>query len=110
MDGLENELLKFQIANSLEQKLGSLANVQRFIYSSQANLGQLPIGGLDLSKIDNLLAKVQLQVAQSAKELCRYGICQEVNQINQLYEQVSLLNRRLQSDLNSHVDKTIWVK
>ena len=59
IDSLEAELSKLQVANSVQQQFDSTANLLRLVYASQANLGQLPLNSLNLTRIENLLAKVQ---------------------------------------------------
>lgn len=106
-NGLETELAKLQVANSMEQKLNSLSNVLRLIYAAQANLGQLPVSGLNLSKTENLLAKIQTRSVQAIKNANELANVQ--NQFTDLFQQVKFVNSELQTELNSKENSTSWV-
>ena len=95
IDGMETELSKLLVANSPTQQFGGLANVLRLVYAAQANLGQLPIHGLNLARIENLLARVQAVAVEAAQGMHETKPLNAVrNELSQLYEQVRYVNVR----------------
>lgn len=109
INGLEAELAKLQVANSRERKLDCLGNVLRLIYAAQANLGQLPVSGLNLSRIENLLAKIQTRSVQVVRNGNGNQLKEVQNQFTGLYQQVKFLNGELQTELNAKESSTSWV-
>lgn len=109
IDGMETELSKLLVANSPTQQFGGLANVLRLVYAAQANLGQLPIHGLNLARIENLLARVQAVAVEAAQGMHETKPLNAVrNELSQLYEQVRYVNNELQAQLALGEHKTSW--
>lgn len=118
IDGLETELSKLLVANSATQQFGGLANVLRLVYAAQANLGQLPVHGVNLARIENLLAQVQTtavntaQGIHSARPLSDTAGRESASmraRLAGLYEQVQYVNVELQSQLVLGERRTSWV-
>ena len=109
IDGMETELSKLLVANSPTQQFGGLANVLRLVYAAQANLGQLPIHGLNLARIENLLARVQAVAVDAAQGMHETKPLNAVrNELSQLYEQVRYVNNELQAQLALGEHKPSW--
>lgn len=109
INGIEVELAKLRVANSSAQQMDSSANLLRLIYSAQANLGQLPLNGLNLSYIESLLAKVQTDIVRSTKNYIR-GIESSLSiELEQIYPQICYVNEQLQTELNRDEWRTSWV-
>lgn len=109
IDSLEAELSKLQVANSVQQQFDSTANLLRLVYASQANLGQLPLNSLNLTRIENLLAKVQ----SAAVKLVQGSFQAEPPHLEEefaaLYQQVQFVNGELQTQLALGERRTSWV-
>lgn len=109
VNGLEVELAKVQVSSSSERQVDSLANIMRLVYAAQANLGQLPIGGLNLSKIEALLANIQDHTVAFTKKALRGEIVQDYSGLTELYAMIKYVNQQLQTDLNQDQNRTSWV-
>jgi len=105
---LETELAKLQVANSATQRADILANILRLVYAAQANLGQLPITGVSLSRIENLLAQAQSMAVNTLRENTVSSPDLQMR-TTKLYQQLQYLNSGLQSELQKHEQSTSWV-
>lgn len=102
--GLETELSKLLVSSSPKLQLESAANILRLVYASQANLGQLPINSLNLTRTENLLAEIQAAAVNAAQS----GFKLE-DKLTNLYQQVQYLNGELQTQLALGERRTSWV-
>ena len=84
--GLETELSKLLVSSSPKLQLESAANILRLVYASQANLGQLPINSLNLTRTENLLAEIQAAAVNAAQS----GFKLE-DKLTNLYQQIQYL-------------------
>lgn len=105
---LELELSKLQVSSWDYPNVNQIANILRLVYAAQANFGQLPLNGLNLSKIENLLAQIQSETVA----LTKTSLDQERDpkqQFVNLYHQVKYLNQELQQELNQWEREGNWV-
>lgn len=109
-DGLEQELAKLTIVNSYQQKIKGLANILRLVYALQANIGQLPINGLNLSKLELLLARIQTSAVESMAEQKVLSDSELQNQFVDFYHQVQYVNQELQNNLGNESAQISWIK
>jgi len=109
IDGLEAELSKLLVANSPTQQFGGLANILRLVYAAQANLGQLPAYGVNLTRIKNLLAYIQTAALEAAQGMHSVQPASAMRDaFAQLYEQVQYVNAELQAQLTAGESKASW--
>ena len=103
INGIEEELAKIQVVNSVELQAEIWANILRLVYSAQANLGQLPLNGLNLSRIEHLLASIQDKTVDFTRRNIRNETQVEETTLTELYLQVKYVNSELQKQLAEKV-------
>ncbi len=108
INGIEMELAKADVASSAEQTADSWANILRLVYAAQANLGQLPVSGLQLSRIEHFLAQVQNEIVAFARESLRYPGRADSIGLKQMYQQAQYLNGEMQNELAARERETSW--
>lgn len=109
INGIEKELSKVQVVNSPELQAETWANILRLVYSAQANLGQLPLTGLSLSKIEHLIANVQNKTVDYARRSLRELEQTDQTVIVALYEQIQYINGEIQTQLALNERDSNWV-
>ena len=92
MQALSSELNKAKIAQGEEQRSLIGAAVRRLIYAAQINLGELPLGEVQLERVERLLA-------QTAAET--YAYCAGSDKLPEFHEQIEYVNHELQKMLRS---------
>ena len=109
INGIEEELAKIQVVNSVELQAEIWANILRLVYSAQANLGQLPLNGLNLSRIEHLLASIQDKTVDFTRRNIRNETQVEETTLTELYLQVKYVNSELQKQLAEKGQTANWV-
>ncbi len=109
LNGIEIEVAKADAASSIDQKAESWANILRLVYAAQANLGQLPVSGLTLSRIENLLAQVQNETVIFARNAIRGQSGTSEVLAGNVYEQIQYLNGEIQQELAAKESEMNWM-
>ena len=108
INGIEEELAKIQVVNSVELQAEIWANILRLVYSAQANLGQLPLIGLNLSRIVHLVASIQDKAVVVTRRNIRNETQVEETTLTELYLQVKYVNSELQKQLAEKGQTANW--
>lgn len=104
INGMERELAKLTVASSKQQQTRRWHDLERLVYAAQANLGQLPVSTLSLSRMEHYIAAIQ---THAVRNILKDELVNE-DEISILYEQAQYVNREIQNSLARFETMDSW--
>lgn len=97
LDSLKDEMTTALVTKSNERRLVKLNNMWRDAFAAQEDLGELPIAGVSLVQLKNLLSKIEHYTYTLAQDHVTGDLsAQDWNNINKLHDQIKEASSNLE--------------